>query len=667
MDMKVNAGIHPKFNLSRFDHDEKIIIKNLAKSWYLTSSGEEINQGKSKYNYFLVKPISKFSVMFNIEREIICIFSTYETFEPRTLDILDIIISSLPKNRTENICFMLISKDKNINQKIDKLLKTEIEHPIVIAFSYKTLLDKDNIINFEDNFRERFYTRDLFSFLSPLKKDIFFFGRNNLVNEIINKHKSLEHSSLFGLRKSGKTSIVYAIQRRLNVDQSKYLSIDCESPAIHQKRWYQLLEKIIKCFDDLQPTKLKIKYENNYLEHNAAENFEKDMHKIYNALGKTHTVIIFDEIERITPNTASSSHWQNEKDFIYFWQTLRGFYQKYPEIFTYMIVGTNPSCIENPILFEEDNPLYLSIDTQYVPHFTLEQVKEMVQKLSFLMGIEIDDLICSKLYEDFGGHPFLIRQMCSLLNKRITLKRPSKVDKSLYSKTLKEFISSSHEYLDMIIFVLEKWYPDEYEMLTFLANEDFETFEKFASNHINYTRHLLGYELIQEGDNGYYFNYEILQTHIQNKNKYKRLNLDSEEKLAEISKRRNLIEEGLRTLIKNTLTYSNNKGTAKDLILHAIEGKRREKINTLTIQQLLHKNESPLFLLELKNIINRNWDLFENIFEGIDKNRILFLLDDINKYGRPDAHAKKISNDDFMQLRIHFNTLEKVLKNWEII
>ncbi|MCT7444619.1 AAA-like domain-containing protein [Aliarcobacter cryaerophilus] len=665
MDIKINAGIHSKFNLSRFNSDEKIILKNLSKSWYLTSSGEKINQGTSTYNYFLVKPISKFSVMFNIEREIICIFSAYETFEPRTLDILDSITMSLPKNRTENICFMLISKDKSINQKIDKLLKTEIEQPIVIAFSYKDLIDNNNI-NFEDSFRERFYTRDLFSFLSPLKKDIFFFGRNNLVNEIINKHKSLEHSSLFGLRKSGKTSIVYAIQRRLNIDQSKYLSIDCETPAIHGKRWYELLEKIIKNFDDLQPSKLKIKYENNYLEHNAAENFEKDMHKIYNALGKSHTVIIFDEIERITPNTASSPHWQNEKDFIYFWQTLRGFYQKYPEIFTYMIVGTNPSCLENPILFEEDNPLYLSIDIQYVPNFTLEQVKEMVQKLSFLMGIEIDDLICSKLYEDFGGHPFLIRQICSQLNKEISLKRPTKVDKSLYAKTLKEFISSSHEYLNMIIYVLEKWYSDEYDMLTLLANEDFKTFEEFASNHINYTKHLIGYELVQKGENGYYFNYEILKNHIQNKNKYKRLNLQPKEKLEEISKRRNLIEEGLRTLIKNTLTYS-NKDNAKKLVLSSIEEKRREKINTLTIQQLLHKNESPLFLLDLKNIINKNWDIFEKIFEKIDKNRILFLLDDINQYGRPDAHAKKISDDNFMQLRIHFNTLEKILNDWDII
>ncbi len=666
MNINVKSGIHPKFNLSRFDDEETNILKNLANSWYLTSSGEELKIGISKYNYFLVKPIDKFSIMFNIEREIICIFSNYETFEPRTIDTFDIITNSLPKNRTENICFILISKDKNIHIKIDKLLKEEIEHPIVIPFSYQDLLIKSNNINYENTFRERFYSRDLFSFLSPLKKDIYFFGRNTLVNEIINRHKSLEHSSLFGLRKSGKTSIVYAIQRRLNVEQINYLLIDCESPAIHCKKWYELIERIVKDFESIKKINVKINYQDRYLEHNAVENFEKDLLKIYKALGKTHTVIIFDEIERITPNTASSEHWKVDKDFIFFWQTLRGFYHKYPKIFTYMIVGTNPNSIENAILCEQDNPLYLSISPQYVPNFTLEQVKEMVQKLSFLMGLEIDDYICSKLYEDFGGHPFLIRQICSQLNKKVSLARPTKIDKDLYTKTLKEFISFSSEYLEMMIKVLGEWYPDEYDMLKFLANEDYKTFEEFASNHISYTRHLIGYQLIQKGIDGYYFNYEIVKTHIQNKNKYKRLNLSKSEKLEEISQRRNNIEERLRTLVKNTLCYQNTRDQAKNLVLIAIEETRRNKISNLTINELLHKNDSPLFLLDLKNIIIKNWTIFTNIFEGYEKNKITIVFDEINSKGRPDAHAKDITNNNFTQLRLHFDLLEEILKSWDI-
>lgn len=666
MNSNVRPGIHPKFNLSRFNDEEQLIIKNLSKSWYLTSSGEEINIGKSKYNYFLLKPLSKFSEMFNIEREIICIFSKYSNFEPRTLDTFDCIHRDLPKLRAENICCILISKDNNIDNKIDTLLKTEAEYPIIIPFTYKDLFIENEEITYENKFRQKFYSRDLFSFLSPLKKDTYFFGRNHLVNEIINRHKSSEHSSLFGLRKSGKTSIVYALQRRLKLDQIDYLSIDCESPSIHIKRWNQLIENIVRQFHTLKKSHVRINYENRYLEHNAADNFETDILKIFKSSNKIPTVFIFDEIERISPDIGSSENWSKEKDFIYFWQTLRAFYQKHPDIFTYMLVGTNPSCIENPIIFKQDNPLYGSIHTQYVPSFTLEQVKEMVQKLSFLMGLEIDDYICSKLFDDFGGHPFLIRQMCSLLNKKVTNIRPSKIDKALYKSTIQEFKTSSHEYLDMMIYVLKEWYPDEYEMLTYLANDDTEIFEDFAADHINYTRHLIGYELIQKGQDGYCFNFEILQKHIQNINKYKKLNLSQEDKLSEISKRRNKIEKGLRVLVKNSLRSSVGNQKAIEKVTRSIQQDRREKLSTYTLNELLSKDNSPLFFLELINIIKKNWAELSNTFE-IEKNKLTLILEDINDTGRPDAHAKYINSHNFTQLRLHFDTIENILKEWDLL
>lgn len=659
------AGYHNKFDISRFEDEERMILNNLSKSWFLSYSGDKISLGTSSYNYILIKPLTKFSEMFNLEREIICVFSKYKNFEPRTLEVFEKIKNSLDNRyRTENICFMLISGDKDVNIKIDNILASEIEHPIVISYAYETIKTNSPKINYEESFRKKFYTRDLFSFHSPLKKDTYFFGRNNLVNEIVNKHRSFEHSSLFGLRKSGKTSIVYAVQRRLEIDNIRYYLLDCESPSIHKKRWFELLEKIIKDFCDLPEVKANIKYEHRYLEKNAAENFEKDMMKIYKELGKKHIVMIFDEIERISPQTSSSKHWKEDKDFIYFWQTLRGFSQKNLSILTFMIVGTNPSCIEKPELCDDDNPIYLSSEPQYVPSFTFEQVKEMVQKLSYFMGLVISDAICSKLYFDFGGHPFIIRQVCSKLNKNITNSRPFTIDKTLYEKTTKDFVSESSEYLDMIVLILKEWYPDEYDMLTYLANNDISTFNELAEMNTDYTKHLVGYELIQKNNGGYSFNFEILKIYIQNKNKYKKINLNNSEKRQEISKRRNNLEEVLRVLIKRTLHTSLGKKKAKEAVLKLIEENRRNKLNDITLDELLHKHSVHLFFLDLSTIINKQWVNFENLFEGHEKEYIITMLNYINKYGRPDAHAKKITTNEFNQLRLYFDTLEEIIEDF---
>ncbi len=658
-----NPGFHKQFVLSRFGEEEQSILNVLSKGWYLTNSGEEIYVAQSKYNYFLMKPTPRTSEMFNIEREVICVLSSYENFEPRSLDIFDEVIKKLPKMRTETVCGVLVSRANNVEKKVEQLLKSDPEHQIIVPVTYKELLEVDAIRILENRFRKHFYSRDLFSFLSPLKKDTYFFGRSNLISEIVNRYQSGEHTSLFGLRKSGKTSIVYAIERRLLANGDHVVSLDCENPSIHMLRWYELLEKLVHEYHTAKESKAKIITSERYTEKLAADSFELDMLKIYSSKKAASTLFIFDEIERLTPNTASSSHWREGDDFIFFWQTMRGFYQKNPQVFSYMLVGTNPSCIESSMLLGHDNPIYASIPSQYVPPFTVDQVTQMVTKLGDYMGLKFDTLISAKLTEDFGGHPFLIRQMCSQINKLARLERPVKIEKVLYNRAKEEFVLHSQEYLEMMIQVLFQWYPDEYDMLRFLAQGDIESFNALALDHSNYTRHLVGYGLVQKSADGYAFNLEAIAKLLRDRHKNERLNLSQEEKVQEISQRRNKIEKDLRTLVKNVLKISKGPKKGAEAVISSVPDNRKLGMQGKDLNNLLDRDRSPLFFLELINIIKREWELFENVFP-MEKAKVLFLLEEINAKGRPDAHAKSISEDDFQELRLYFKKIETILNDW---
>lgn len=138
------------------------------------------------------------------------------------------------------------------------------------------------------------------------------------------------------------------------------------------------------------------------------------------------------------------------------------------------------------------------------------------------MGLKFDALISAKLTEDFGGHPFLIRQACSQINKISGQNRPLIIDKSVYNQAKNDFREQSKEYLEMMIQVLCEWYPDEYEMLCFLAQGDMESFNSFASAHSSYTRHLIGYGLIQKGTSGYSFNFEEVSELLRKNTRTKR-------------------------------------------------------------------------------------------------------------------------------------------------
>jgi len=408
----------------------------------------------------------------------------------------------------------------------------------------------------------------------------------------------------------------------------------------------------------LRDSKIKLDTSGRYDEKSAAESFETDILRIYSSKKPATSLFIFDEIERVTPGTASSAHWKDSTDFIYFWQTLRGFYQKHPQIFCYMLVGTNPSCIEASVLSGHENPIYASIPSQYVPPFTVEQVGQMVARLGDYMGLKFDPLIFSKLTEDLGGHPFLIRQMCSLINRKASLVRPTTIDKALYLAAKTDFQESSKEYLEMMVHVLQDWYPDEYEMLRFLAQGDMESFDSFSKDHGNYTRHLVGYGLLQKSENGYSFNLENLADILRRKYKHERLHLTQEEKIQEISSRRVKLEKRLRTTLKATLRVTLGVKKAATAVLAAIPEQRRTTLQTFDLNALLDKDSSPLYLLELVNIIKREWASFENIFT-IDKTKLLVILEEINSKGRPEAHAKAISEDDFTQLRLYFKKLEE--------
>ena len=176
---------------------------------------------------------------------------------------------------------------------------------------------------------------------------------------------------------------------------------------MHGLRWFELLEKLVRNYKSVRNSKFRIAPGPRYTEITAADSFTDDVLSIYRSTPHAPLMILFDEIERLSPAIGSSPHWRDGSDFVLFWQTLRGFYQRHQEVFTYMLVGTNPSCVEQSMIAGHENPLFGSIPSEYVPSFTVQQTREMVRKLGRYMGLHFDEMLYAKLVEDFGGHPFL--------------------------------------------------------------------------------------------------------------------------------------------------------------------------------------------------------------------------------------------------------------------
>ena len=140
---EVRPGIHKYAEsvVRKFLKNERMIVGIFKRQWYVTKA-DIINIGASEYPYFLIKAPNNLANQFNIDLEILVIFSSYPKFEPRTLDAFEYVKKKLERGRIENLCGVLISNDNEIDSKIQKY--NTGENRIIVPFSYSELTTKAN-------------------------------------------------------------------------------------------------------------------------------------------------------------------------------------------------------------------------------------------------------------------------------------------------------------------------------------------------------------------------------------------------------------------------------------------------------------------------------------------------------------------------------------------
>lgn len=640
---------------ARFGWQERGIVFKLAKVWFITFAKVTSFKG-SVFSYVFAKPTDELQENFRLDREVLILFTRDTTFEARSLDFVDKTIFEY-QNRLDKLCIILVSQDKRIREKIKTLTSQEPETRLIVPFTYDEFLFDPSDTLVMGRLKEFFYGRDLFAFESPLQNDTYFFGRTSTVQFLYDKYKAGENSGLFGLRKIGKTSVLYAVKRYLTCRDEFAVFLDCQEPAFHKRRWFELLEFIIKSILNALKNERDIEVEPSpdYSEKNASSSFETDLIKVYEQIQRKRILLIFDEIENISFEISPTEHWNKGEDFILFWQTIRSVCQKNSQVFSFIIAGVNPKIIETAQVNQLDNPIYRMITPVFLPFFTAQQVKEMVSTIGNYMGLEFDDEIYTYLTEDYGGHPFLIRQVCSRIHNITPKERPVRFSKYTYREYKDTFDASLRDYVDLIVHVLRRWYPREYQLLEMLAINDKQQFKELTKSAPITTQHLIGYNLVEKSDAEYYIKIKAVNDFVAESTNLIRTVEALENKWSEVSRRRNKLETNLRKAVKLVIKAKHGPIKGKDEFLAIIPSSdgRKSKLESLNFDQLFD-GTAETYLDDLRRYIKSNWPHFERIFPEAELFDVYMPL--VNKY-RVDAHAKDISTDTYTILIIALDWL----------
>lgn len=655
------SNIHSNIEILKTDKHLYDLMDLFTKSFDITR-GVKVKILGSVVCAFTLKPNKLISESFGIEKELLLIYANYSEIQARTFQASDYLFSTTEfMGRVDPLMYLLLSPASNLysltkQQSIENTLSRII---VPVLSQELTIQGKDQFYLF-NKMKEFLFSRDLFDFQQPITSDLYFFGRSKLIQELRHSLENGENIGLFGLRKTGKTSVLLKLQRLLeNNHTTIYKYIDLQDPSLYSMRWWELLDHV-----RLQIGGDQIK---NISASTASKTFKDTIDK---KSKKTNNIIIaFDEIEHICPTTTRKEHWN--QDFLEFWKALRAI-QNINRKLTFITAGVNATPIETPIYHGHDNPLFSMIKIKYIDPLEEVEVKDMLTTLGKHIGITLENELITIIYNNYGGHPLLSRLAASTLHKElINQPKPLTINAEHFISNKESINKILIPFCNHILGVLKEWYPSEYSALETLVCGDVEEFNSIAREIPEYILHLESYGILVKNSNS--VRIPILADFIRNENSKRQKTPDEKPQnnnkdldWLELSNLRNQLEPKLRKFIKRIL--KSHLGDAKwiEPIIALLPEERKRQCLGVDANLIL---DERLFLSDILNLMINKWNDYFKILEAgppdrkLSKAQCQVILDFVNAH-REDAHAKSVSHGVIASMHVACNAINTTVNRY---
>jgi hypothetical protein len=487
-------GIKPEVwtvHLNEFP-DEVRVLKPFLPHFEVTW-GQRRRAHNADISVYFLKPSPQTKEAFGFEQELLLVYSPYNELQPRSIKAAEqALYEDRAKGRVERLAYFLVSEMPGTRKWVEDYVARNQEARLIAAFA------TDDLARYEKDYwyvwnqlADQFFGRDLFDFRLPLEHDTYFFGRESEVLAYRDAIKRGENRGLFGLRKTGKTSLLFKVERLLKAENAgEVVYLDCKGPDVRTLRWHELLAVLCQRIDpSIDAEALGTK--------SGAAIAQSFVRVIEKATRSRRYVLVFDEIEFISPLAKLDEHWK--QDFIAFWQTIWSCQSRHRGL-SAIIAGVNPTVTEVSTYNGVQNPLFGIVSPQYLKGFSISETTRMVRSLGRRMGMKFKEDATEYLQSHYGGHPLLTRMACSLTNsliQRQRLKRPVNINREMLTQVELVRDSDLAYYCEHVVSELREFYPDEYLMLELLAGKSISDYLTLAKDP-SLVKHLREYGLLTE-------------------------------------------------------------------------------------------------------------------------------------------------------------------------
>ena len=291
---------------------------------------------------------------------------------------------------------------------------------------------------------------DVFDERNPISDSAAFFGRGPLIHQLLNKILNRQNFGLYGLRKMGKTSLIFQLREGL---PSNILLLYIDLQGVASGTCAELCGVIA---DELRiqmdakapasPATLITPLHSGQMPlADALSGMDAALAAALGAMGQggqdARILLVLDEIERMIPRAGHPGF----NGFEEFFRLIRGMYQQRRQVVS-AVVGADPTLCRLGKWEGVDNPVFQYYDEVFLAPLDRGECDAMVQGLAAILGLDFQPESLRKLYAETAGHPFVTRQLCSRIIQRFQ-KRPLQVTPQMVTAGVTEYLELRSEYL----------------------------------------------------------------------------------------------------------------------------------------------------------------------------------------------------------------------------
>ncbi|MEQ8998953.1 MAG: HEAT repeat domain-containing protein [Coleofasciculus sp. B1-GNL1-01] len=338
--------------------------------------------------------------------------------------------------------------------------------PIPLAAIEQALLDSSKASGLLAQYTDRYLPgADLFDDRNAIGDTLSFFGRVELLNPLEEELRRNQGIGLFGLRKSGKTSIL--LQLSFAMRQHPVVHIDLQRYGGKQRYGAELLNQILQQLSKLvnehhpqsKGTDLSWVRSRHFSAGSAkalTTNFKpfpqdspapdliseftqriNTLSPLLQAAGYHLPILCFlDEIERILPTKTDPK--ERTEEFNACFGVLRVLSQEQRQL-SLLVADVHADCNRINQWQQPDvptNPVFSFFKEYFVSPFSQSETTRMLTDIGELMGVTFDQATQIAIHRESGGHPFIARQLASLLFNKVAPENKGKINLSAAQRYL---------------------------------------------------------------------------------------------------------------------------------------------------------------------------------------------------------------------------------------